>query len=78
MGAAVESADWASTSHRAGCGTVAREVGHTDTDMITRIYGHVGQVRHRADVVGYRVDQHREQVEKRFGDLVTMVLSPQH
>jgi integrase len=39
--------------------TVAREVGHSSTAMIEKTYGHLGQVRHRAKVVEYRVRQHR-------------------
>lgn len=35
--------------------TVAREVGHKDTDMIERVYGHLGTVRRRAKSVEYRV-----------------------
>jgi len=39
--------------------TVAREVGHSGTGMIERVYGHLGDVRHRASVVEYRVSLHR-------------------
>ena len=28
--------------------------------MVRRVYGHVGMVRHRAEVVEYRVEQHCE------------------
>ena len=38
--------------------TVAGEVGHSSTDM-EDVYGHLGQVRHRAKVVEYRVAQHK-------------------
>ncbi len=38
--------------------SVAREVGHSGTQMIDRIYGHLGEVRHRAKAVEYRVRQH--------------------
>ena len=38
--------------------TVAKEVGHRSTDMIEETYGHLGQVRHRSEVVEYRVEQH--------------------
>ncbi len=30
--------------------------------MVRRVYSHLGQVRHRADVVEYRVEQHFEQL----------------
>jgi integrase len=38
--------------------TVAREMGHGGDSLVRRIYGHLGDVRHRADAVEYRVDQH--------------------
>jgi integrase len=38
--------------------TVAREMGHGGEAMVRRVYGHLGQVRHRAEVVEYRVEQH--------------------
>src|SRR5439155_11842974 len=34
--------------------TVAREVGHSGPGMIERVYGHLGQVRHRSAGVEYR------------------------
>ena len=39
--------------------TVAREVGHSSTAMIEKVYGHLGQVRHRAKYVEYRTAQHK-------------------
>jgi integrase len=38
--------------------TVAKELGHGGESMVRRVYGHLGQVRHRADVVEYRVEQY--------------------
>jgi integrase len=38
--------------------TVAREMGHGGDSLVRRIYGHLGDVRHRSDSVEYRVDQH--------------------
>ena len=46
--------------------TVAREVGHSGTGMIERVYGHLGEVRHRAAVVEYRVAQHRRVLRGRL------------
>jgi len=46
--------------------TVAREVGHTGTGMIERVYGHLGEVRHRATAVEYRVAQHRRVLRGRL------------
>jgi integrase len=36
--------------------TVSRELGHSSTDMVEGVYSHLGDVRHRADVVEYRVE----------------------
>ncbi len=46
--------------------TVAREVGHSGTDMIERTYGHLGENRHRARAVEYRVKQHRKVLGERL------------
>ena len=46
--------------------TVAREVGHSGAAMIERVYGHLGEVRHRASVVEYRVRQHRRVLRGRL------------
>jgi integrase len=35
--------------------TVAKELGHGGESMVRRVYGHLGQVRHRAPGVQYRV-----------------------
>lgn len=46
--------------------TVAKELGHESTDMIERVYGHLGTVRHRAKAVEYRVRQHRRALKGRL------------
>ena len=51
--------------------TVAKELGHTGTAMIEKTYGHLGEVRHRADVVEYRVEQHAA----KLGDRLVAVTS---
>jgi hypothetical protein len=33
-------------------------MGHGGDSMVRREYGHLGQVRHRAEVVEYRIEQH--------------------
>ena len=38
--------------------TVAREMGHGGETMVRKVYGHLGQARHRAEAVEYRVEQH--------------------
>ena len=40
--------------------TVGRELGHGGKSLVEQIYGHLGQVRHRADVVEYRIENHRD------------------
>jgi hypothetical protein len=49
--------------------TVARELGHESEAMVRRVYAHLGEVRHRSEVVEYRVAQHREQVDERLQKL---------
>lgn len=46
--------------------TVAREMGYGGDALVKRAYGHLGQVRHRADAVEYRVEQHVERLGKRL------------
>lgn len=46
--------------------TVARELGHGSTSLVERVYGHLGQIRHRAKVVEYRVEQHRRALRERL------------
>lgn len=38
--------------------TVAREMGHGGRALVDRIYGHLGEVRHRSEAVEYRTEQH--------------------
>jgi integrase len=46
--------------------TVAREMGHGGETMVRNVYGHLGQVRHRAEAVEYRVEQHAAKLEARL------------
>jgi integrase len=48
---------------------VSRELGHGGEAMVRLVYGHLGQVRHRSDVVEYRVEQHAEALGGRMGGL---------
>ena len=43
---------------------VANELGHGGATLVRRVYGYLGQVRHRSETVEYRVQQHR----KRLGE----------
>ena len=38
--------------------TVGKELGHGGRALVDRVYGHLGEIRHRSDVVEYRVTQH--------------------
>lgn len=49
--------------------TVSKELGHGSETMLKTIYGHLGQVRHRSDVVEYRVEQHRDTLADRLAAL---------
>jgi integrase len=40
--------------------TVAKELGHGGRALVDRVYGHLGEIRHRSEVVEYRVSQHLE------------------
>ena len=48
---------------------VAREIGHSSTAMLERVYGKLGEIRHRSGVVEYRVEQHREKLKDRLAAL---------
>lgn len=46
--------------------TVAKELGHGGFQLVRKVYGHLGTVRHRSEVVEYRVEQHLEAVGDRL------------
>ena len=54
--------------------TVVREQGHGSPAMVRRIYGHLGTVRHRAEVIEFRVEQHKE-TKVREGKTVSAMLA---
>lgn len=56
--------------------TVSRELGHGSTTMVQRVYSHLGEVRHRSDVVEYRVEQHKEKLRDRLAALNTTATCP--
>lgn len=56
--------------------TVARELGHGSEAMVKRVYGHLGQVRHRSEVVEYRVEQYAAKLKDRLAALGTVLLPP--
>ena len=52
---------------------VAREMGHGGHALVRRIYGHLGTVRHRSEVVEYRASDHAEVLGER---LTALSLAP--
>ena len=46
--------------------TVARELGHESEAMVRRVYAHLGTIRHRSEVVEYRIEQHVERLGDRL------------
>jgi hypothetical protein len=49
--------------------TVSRELGHGSEEMVRRVHAHLGSVRHRSEVVEYRLEQHVEALKDRLGAL---------
>ncbi len=49
--------------------TVAREMGHGGRALVDRIYGHLGEIRHRSEMVEYRVEQHGSALSERLASL---------
>jgi len=49
--------------------TVAREMGHGGRSLVDRVYGHLGEIRHRSAVIEFRVEQHRERLGERLAIL---------
>lgn len=44
--------------------TVAKELGHGGNQLVERVYGHLGRVRHRSEELEYRVEHHEVEVAK--------------
>jgi hypothetical protein len=58
---------------------VSRELGHGSEEMVRRAYAHLGSVRHRSEVVEYRVEQHFERLDDQLARLrfvINPVISP--
>ena len=51
--------------------TVSREMGHSSRAMVERVYAHLSTVRHRAEVVEYRVEQHAAILADRLAELAS-------
>jgi integrase len=46
--------------------TVGKELGHGGMSLVNRVYGHLGSVRHRSEVVEFRVDQHIAHISEKL------------
>ncbi len=46
--------------------TVGKELGHGGDALVRRVYGHLGETRHRAEAVEYRVEQHAAKLKDRL------------
>jgi hypothetical protein len=46
--------------------TVAKEMGHSSVTLIDDVYGHRGEVRHRSEVIEYRVEHHEAKLRERI------------
>jgi integrase len=49
--------------------TVAKWLGHGGTALVNRVYGHLGEVRHRAEAMEFRVEQHATKLGERLAAL---------
>ncbi len=56
--------------------TVSREMGHGGGSLVRRIYGRLGEVRHRSVAVEYRVEQHSTALAQRLAILHAETSSP--
>jgi hypothetical protein len=56
--------------------TAAREMGHGGNSLVRRIYGHLGEVRHRAEAVEYRVEPHATALGHRLAAMQTPIGGP--
>lgn len=50
--------------------TVMRELGHSSPALVRRIYGHLGEIRHRTEVVEFRAEQFPDQLGDLLRELV--------
>lgn len=53
--------------------TVAKELGHGGEAMVRRVYGHLGQVRHRAEDLEYRIEAFEDKLKGRLAALRSAV-----
>lgn len=46
--------------------TAAKELGHGGDQLVKRVYGHLGEMRHRSEALEYRIEQHAEPARERL------------
>jgi integrase len=49
--------------------TVGKELGHGGDSLVKRVYGHLGEVRHRSELVECRIEHHAERLAERLASL---------
>jgi hypothetical protein len=49
--------------------TAAREMGHGGRELVDRVYGHLGTIGDRTEVVEYRVEGYTELIGERVADM---------
>jgi integrase len=49
--------------------TVSRELGHGSRAMVEEVYSHLGSIRHRAEVVEYRIEHHAKTLSEEIARL---------
>lgn len=49
--------------------TVSRELGHGGDALVKKVYGHLGEVRHRSEEVEFRAEQHEDSLGERLAAL---------
>ncbi len=49
--------------------TVAKELGHGGEAMVRRVYGHLGQVRHRVEQLEYHIEPFEDKLKGRLAAL---------
>ncbi len=52
-----------------------QEIGYRDLSMVLGVYGQLGTIKHRAPVVEYRVEQHKDLLGDRLQQLRSEVAS---
>jgi integrase len=56
--------------------TVGKELGHGGHSLVRRVYGHLGNVTHRSDVVEFRAAQHADRIREPLAALRANTLRP--